>query len=115
MGPDREEALFCSDQEPRNEGIESMSTKIVGTHKKVKDHHRELIIEEAIRLNGSARSTRGKEQLLRFAKNKLGILIDGKTLRHILRGQQNGTGAQHTGKPPKCKTRSSRCVLRNAF
>jgi hypothetical protein len=92
-----------------------MSIKIVGKPKRVKDHQRERLIEEAIRLNGSASSFRGKQQLLRFAKNKLGIVINDKILRQLLGGQQNGTGAQQTGKPPKCKTRSVRCASRNTF
>ena len=85
-----------------------MSCKKVGSHKKVKNHHRERILQEAVRLNGSANSMRGKIQLRRYAKNELGIVIDDLTLSRLLRGQ-NGNGA-HLGKPP-CKRRSICSIL----
>ena len=89
-----------------------MSRTIIGSATKVKKHHKEQIRQEHVRLNGSARSTRGRNKLIRFAEKTCGIVINDLVLGEILRGQ-NGNGAP-VGKPA-CKTRSSRSRSRKTF
>ena len=92
-------------------------SKIVGSATKAKKHHKravQRIVQEAIRLNGSARSNKGRDALIRFADKKCGIVISPLVLDQILRGQ-NGNGAHAVVSKPACKTRSARCVSRNTF
>lgn len=49
--------------------------------------HRALIIAEAVRLNGSARSMKGFDKLRRFARKKCRIIIDNLVLRRLLQGK----------------------------
>jgi hypothetical protein len=74
----------------------------IGSSRKVKPAHRQLIIEEAIRLNGNATSVRGLKQLHSFAKKRCGIVLDDRTIKGILSGQQGSNG----GAKPKTKRRS---------
>jgi hypothetical protein len=53
--------------------------------KEIMPEHKELIIQEAIRLNGSANSTQGFAQLRSFAVEECNIMIDDSILSRLLK------------------------------
>lgn len=59
--------------------------KTVSSIRSIKTADREAIIEEAIRLNGTARSQNGLGKLCRFAEKHRGIRINKLTVRRLLK------------------------------
>jgi len=51
----------------------------------IKPGHKDAILKEATRLNGSAASNKGLAKLRTFAEKMCGSAVDEKVLRHILR------------------------------
>jgi len=79
----------------------------IGSHRKIKNEHKMLIIEEAVKLlNGALTLTREiLAKLRRFAERKLQILIDDLALRRLIWGCQKQNRSDHIGPPVRISPR----------